>query len=118
MILRRRCPYRAFRNMGVPRQVHDHALAADARGNAIDQGGQLIIVVHIGVEIALLLHDDFGAACAQADEIKAETGIEAIAHRLFITQLNATFAQITPSASAAARVGSPAADRVSRVRSA
>ena len=65
--------------MGVLRQVHDHALAADARGDAIDQCGQFVIVVHIGVEVALLLHDDFGAAGAQTNEIESETGIERIA---------------------------------------
>ena len=49
------------------------------RGDAIDQGGQFVIVVHIGIEIALLLHDDFGAAGGQANEIEAEAGIERIA---------------------------------------
>ena len=68
--------------MGVLRQVHDHAPAADARGDAVDQGGQFVIVVHIGVEIALLLHHDFGAAGGQANEIEAETGIERIVQRI------------------------------------
>ena len=79
MMLRRCCQHRALRNMGVLRQVHDHALAADARGDAVDQGGQFVIVVHIGIEIALLLHHDFAAAGGQANEIEAETGIERIA---------------------------------------
>jgi len=55
MMLRRRGPYRALGNVGVLRQVNDHALAADPRRNAIDQGCQLIIVVNVGVEIALLI---------------------------------------------------------------
>ena len=70
--------HRALRNMGVLRQMHDHAFAADPRGDAVDQSGQFVIVVHIGIEIALLLHDDFGAAGGQANEIEAETGIERI----------------------------------------
>ena len=78
MMLRRRRHHRAFGNMGVLRQVHDHALAADPRGDAVDQGRQLVIVVHIGIEIALLLHHDFDAAGRQANEIEAETGIERI----------------------------------------
>ena len=78
-MLRRRRQISTFRNMGVLRQVHDHAPAADARGDAVDQGRQFVIVVHIGIEIALLLHDDFGAAGAQANEIESETGIERIA---------------------------------------
>ena len=79
MMLRRRRHHRALRNMGVLRQVHDHALAADPRGDAVDQRRQFVIVMHIGIEIALLLHDDFGAAGGQANEIEAETGIERIA---------------------------------------
>ena len=39
----------------------------------------------------------------------ADTGIEPIEHTVFITQLNATFAQITAIASAVTRVGMPAA---------
>ena len=64
--------------MGVLRQVHDDALSADPRGDAVDQGGQFVIVMHIGVEIALLLHHDFDAAGGQAYQIEAETGIERI----------------------------------------
>ena len=82
MMLRRGCERRALRNMGVLRQVHDHAPAADARGDTVDQGRQLVIVVHIGIEIALLLHDDFGAACGQANEIETEAGIERIAQSI------------------------------------
>ena len=78
MMLRRRRHHRAFRNMGVLRQVHDHAPSADPRGDAVDQGGQFVIVVHIGIEIALLLHHDLDAAGGQANEIEAETGIERI----------------------------------------
>ena len=81
MMLRRGGQYRAFRNMGVLRQMHDHALAADPRGDAVDQGGQFVIVMDIGIEIALLLHHDFGAAGGQANEIEAETGIERIVQR-------------------------------------
>ena len=33
----------------------------------------------MGVEVALLLHHDFGAACGQPNEIESETGIERIA---------------------------------------
>ena len=44
--------------------------------------GQFVIVMHIGVEIALLLHHDFGAAGGQPDQIEAETGIERIAERI------------------------------------
>ena len=79
VMLRRRRQYRALRNMGVLRQVDDHAPSADARGDTVDQGCQFVIVVHIGIEIALLLHDDFGAACGQANEIEPEAGIERIA---------------------------------------
>jgi len=79
MMLRRRCQNRALRNMRILRQVHDHAPSADARGDTVDQGCQFVIVVHIGIEIALLLHDDFGAACGQANEIEPEAGIERIA---------------------------------------
>ena len=78
MMLRRRRQHRALRNMGVLRQMHDHAPAADARGDAVDQSGQFVIVMHIGIEIALLLHDDFGAAGGQPNEIEAEAGIERI----------------------------------------
>ena len=77
-ILRRRRHHRTLGNMGVLRQVHDHASAADARGDAVDQGRQFVIVVDIGIEIALLLHDGFGATCGQANEIEPETGIERI----------------------------------------
>jgi len=77
-MLRRRCQYRALRKMAVLRQVHDHAPAADARGDAVDQGRQFVIVMHIGIEIALLLHDDFRATGGQADEVESETGIERI----------------------------------------
>ena len=66
-MLRRRRQHRALRNMGVLRQMHDHAPPADARGNAVDQRRQFVIVVHIGIEIALLLHDDFSAAGGQAN---------------------------------------------------
>ena len=82
MMLRRRGQHRAFGNMGVLRQMHDHALAADARGDAVDQRGQFVIVMDIGVEIALLLHHDFGAAGGQANEIEAEAGIERIVQRI------------------------------------
>lgn len=34
--------------------------------------------MHMGIEIALLLHDDFGAAGGQADQIKTEAGIKRI----------------------------------------
>ena len=34
--------------------------------------------MHIGIKITLLLHDDFGAACGQPNEIETETGIERI----------------------------------------
>ena len=78
MMLRRHGQRRALRNMGVLRQMHDDALAADARGDAVDQGGQFVIVVHMGIEIALLLHHDFDAAGGQPDEIEAEAGIERI----------------------------------------
>ena len=82
MMLRRHRQHRALGNMGVLRQMHDHAPAADPRGDAVDQRGQFVIVVHIGVEIALLLHHDFGAAGGQADEIEAEAGIERIGQRV------------------------------------
>ena len=36
----------------------------------------------IGVEIALLLHDDLGAAGGKTDEIEAEAGIEGIVERI------------------------------------
>ena len=78
MMLRRRRQRRALGNMGVLRQMHDHALAADARGDAVDQRRQFVIVVDMGVEIALLLHHDFGAARGQPNEVEAETGIERI----------------------------------------
>ena len=77
-MLRRHGERRALGDVGVLRQMHDHALAADPRGDAVDQGGELVIVVHVGIEVALLLHDDFGAAGRQPDEVKAKTGIERI----------------------------------------
>src|ERR1700733_10260441 len=58
------------------------ARAADTRGDAVDQGGQFVVVVHIGIEIALLLHHDFGAAGGQPNEIEAETGVEGITQRI------------------------------------
>src|ERR1700712_1026307 len=61
MMLRWRGPDRVFRDMGVLRQVHDHAPAADARGDAVDQRRQFVIVARMGIEIALLLHHYFGA---------------------------------------------------------
>lgn len=64
--------------MGVLRQIHDHAFSPDARGDAVDQGRKLVTVMHMGIEIALLLHDDFGAAGGQADQIKTEAGIKRI----------------------------------------
>ena len=82
MMLRRHRHHRALGDMGVLRQVHDHALAADPRGDAVDQRRQFVIVMHIGVEIALLLHHDLGAAGGQADEIEAEAGIERIVQRI------------------------------------
>ena len=82
MMLRRHGERRALGDVGVLRQMHDHAVAADARGDAVDQGGEFVIVVHVGIEIALLLHHDFGAAGGQADEIEAETGIERIVQRV------------------------------------
>src|SRR5207244_6176246 len=45
MMLRRRRQYRALRNMGLLRQMHDDALSADARGDAVDQGCQFVIVM-------------------------------------------------------------------------
>ena len=68
--------------MGVLRQMHDDALAADPRGDAVDQGRHFVIVMRIGIEIALLLHDDFGAAGGQANEIETEAGIERIVKRI------------------------------------
>src|ERR1700742_639129 len=65
VILRRRHPPRPLRNMGVLRQMDGYAFAADARGNAVDQGRYFVIVVDIGIEIALLLYDDFGSARGQ-----------------------------------------------------
>ena len=55
---------------------------AVARGDAVDQRGQFVIVMGIGVEIALLLHHDFGAAGGEANEIEAEAGIEGIVERI------------------------------------
>ena len=79
MLLRGRGERGAFRDMRILRQMHDHALAADPRGDAVDQRGQLVIVVDMAVEIALLLHHDLGAACGETDEVEAEAGIEGIA---------------------------------------
>ncbi len=64
------------------RQMHDHALAADARGDAVDQRGEFVIVMDIGVEVALLLHHDFGAAGGETNEIEAEAGVERIVQRI------------------------------------
>ena len=82
MMLRGYGHHRALGDMGILRQMHDHALAADARGDAVDQRGQFVIVMDIGVEIALLLHHDFGAAGGEPDEIEAEAGIEGIVERI------------------------------------
>ena len=79
MILCRRCQHRALRDMSVLRQVYDDAPSPDARGDAVDQCGQFVIVVNIGIEIALLLHDDFSTVCREANEIESESGIERIA---------------------------------------
>ena len=38
--------------------------------------------MHIGIEIALLRHDDFGAAGGQPNQIESETGIERIVQGL------------------------------------
>ncbi len=62
--------------------MHDDALAADAGGDAVDQRRDLVIVVHRGVEIALLLHHDLGTPRGKANEIEAEAGIERIAQRI------------------------------------
>ncbi len=82
MMLRGCGDRRALRDMAILRQMHDHAPAADPRRDTIDQRGQFVIVVHMGIEIVLLLHHDFGAARRQANEIEAETGIERIAQRI------------------------------------
>ena len=82
MMLRGRGQHRAFGDMRILRQMHDDALSADARGDAVDQRGQLVIVVDMGVEIALLLHHDLGAAGGQPDQIEAEAGIEGIGERI------------------------------------
>ncbi len=57
------------------------ALAADARGDTVDQSGKFVVVMDGGIEVALLLHHDFGAARRQPDEIETETGIEGIVER-------------------------------------
>ena len=82
MMLRGYRQYRAFGNMGVLRQMQDHTPSADARGDPVDQRREFVIVMDMGVEIALLLHDDFGAAGGQTNQIEAETGIERIAQRI------------------------------------
>ena len=82
MMLRGHGQHRAFGDVGILRQMHDDALAADARGDAVDQRGQFVIVMDIGVEIALLLHHDLGAAGGEANEIEAEAGIERIVERI------------------------------------
>ncbi len=82
MMLRGHGQHGVFGNMGILRQVHDHAFSPDARGDAVDQRGQFVIVMDIGVEVALLLHHDFGAAGGQANEIEAEAGIEGIVERI------------------------------------
>ena len=66
MMLRCYGHHRAFGDVGILRQMHDDALAADARGDAVDQRGQFVIVMDVGVEVALLLHHDLGAAGGQA----------------------------------------------------
>src|SRR6202030_1762732 len=48
------------------------------RADAVDQRRQFVIVMNIGIEIALLLHHDFGTAGGQPNEIEAEAGIERI----------------------------------------
>ena len=68
--------------MGILRQMHDDALSADARGDAVDQRGEFVIVMDMGVEIALLLHHDLGAAGGQANQIEAKAGIERIVQRI------------------------------------
>ena len=82
MILRRHSQHGALGNMSVLRQMHEHAFSPDTRGDAIDQCGELVIIVDIGIEIALLLHDDLGTAGAQADEIETEARIERIVKRI------------------------------------
>ena len=82
MMLRGRGEHGALGDVRILRQMHDHALSADARGDAVDQGGQFVIVMHGGVEIALLLHHDLGTAGGETNEIEAEAGIEGIAERI------------------------------------
>jgi len=60
-------------NVGVLRQMHDHR-GRDARGDAIDQCSQIVIVGTLASRSRWLLHDDFGAAGGQPDQIEAETG--------------------------------------------
>ncbi len=82
MMLRRHGHHGALGDMGILRQMHDDAPAADARGDAVDQRGSFVIVVDIGVEIALLLHHDLGAARRQPDQVETKTGIERIGQRI------------------------------------
>jgi len=56
-------------------RLRDDDFVFHAAGDAGDFFGDL------GVEIALLLHDDFGATCGQANEVESETGIERVAQR-------------------------------------
>src|SRR3954452_17587527 len=79
MILRRHSQYGALGNMSVLRQMHEHASSPQTRGDAIDQCCELVIIVHVGIEVALLLNDDLSTAGAQADEIESEPRIERIA---------------------------------------
>ena len=78
MMLRRCGPHRTLRQMRVLRQIDHDAPATNPRRDAIDQRGEFVIIVRIGIEVALLLDDDLGAARAEAHEIEAETGIERI----------------------------------------
>jgi hypothetical protein len=79
-VRRRRHDRRAFRIWLSCGRCTTHAPAADRAAIAVDQARQFVIVVHIGIEIALLLHHDLDAAGGQANEIEAETGVERIAN--------------------------------------
>ena len=70
--------HRALGNVGVLRQVHDDAAAADPRRDAVDQRRQFVVVVDSRIEIALHLDHAVGSAGGQPDQIEAEAGIERI----------------------------------------
>ena len=71
---------RRVRIMRVPGDEAQHALAAEARGQAIDQRADLLFAGGAAVEACLRRGERFGMQHGEADEVEAEAGVERIGH--------------------------------------